>query len=203
MGYYTRVLSPSTHVPSIDQLRGVLNANSFKASLSVEPGPDDDWTGLLLAHESGVEIAAIERNPVGPGTIGAEEIDEFLDEIAHCQPASAAQWLTKYLPTVKMIYAFQWLKGAQVDNGGELIGTLMIGIQKTCGGVIQSDGEGFTDDEEADHILWQFSENAKGPWRLAVLRDGKWVRFEMQLGNRKHREAFLCGEVPAGVKILE
>ena len=69
----------------------------------VVEGSEDDWTGLLLAHESGPEIAAIERNPVGPGTLGSDEIDEFLEEIAECEPASAGQWLFDYLPTIKSV----------------------------------------------------------------------------------------------------
>jgi hypothetical protein len=38
---------------------------------------------------------------------------------------------------------------------------------------------------------------------MAVLRDGKWIRFQMDLGNRKHRKAFLAGKVPDGVTMGE
>ena len=126
-----------------------------------------------------------------------------MEEIAECKPVSAAKWLADYLPKVKTIYAFQWLSGTDVKDGRAIIGSLMIGLHKTVGGVIQADGEGFSDDEQGDSILWQFSDGVNGPWRMAILQDGRWVRFEMQLGNRKHREAFLRGEIPAGVKILK
>src|SRR6185312_3276773 len=190
MGYYTRILTPTAKTVSVAKLRAILKAEGLKASLKVEDGAGDDWTGLVLAHDSGPEIAAIERNPVAPGELGQEEIEEFLEEIADCKPESAAKWLAEYLPKVKTIYAFQWLSGTDVKNGRAIVGSLMIGLHKTVGGVIQADGEGFADDEQGDSILWQFSDGVKGPWRMAVLRDGKWVRFEMQLGNRKHREAF-------------
>jgi hypothetical protein len=203
MGYYTRILSPSSRAVSVDELRIVLKQESLNAILQIEDGTEADWTSLVLKHESGPEIAVIERNPVGPETLGSAEIDEFLEEIGECQPASAVRWISEYLPTVKVIFAFQWLSGTNAKSGGDIVGSLMIGLQKLVGGVIQADGEGFSDDEQGDHILWQFSDRVKGPWRMAVRQDGKWVRFEMELGDRKHREAFLRGEIPSGVRIIE
>jgi hypothetical protein len=38
---------------------------------------------------------------------------------------------------------------------------------------------------------------------MGVLKDGEWVHFQMDLGNKKHRAAFLRGEVPEGVEIAE
>jgi hypothetical protein len=38
---------------------------------------------------------------------------------------------------------------------------------------------------------------------MGVLRDGEWVHFQMDLGNRKHRAAFRRGEVPEGVVLAE
>jgi hypothetical protein len=203
MSYYTRILTPSTRIVSVAALQAVLDDDLLDARFAVEDGTADDWHSLVLTHKSGAEISAIERNSVDPDSLAAIEIDESLEEIAECKPASAAQWLSNYLPKVKTIYAFQWLHGTDVNNGGAILGAMMIALHKIVGGVIQADGEGFCDDEQGDQILWQFSERAKGPWRMAVLRDGKWVRFEMELSNRKHREAFLRGEVPAGVKLLE
>jgi len=66
--------------------------------------------------------------------------------------------------------------------------------------ILQGDGEGFTNDS-GDHILWQFSDDVSGPWWMAVLRDGAWVRFQMELGDARQREAFRAGRVPDGVKI--
>jgi hypothetical protein len=34
---------------------------------------------------------------------------------------------------------------------------------------------------------------------MAILKQGKWVSFEMDLGNAQHRKAFLKGEVPTGI----
>jgi hypothetical protein len=36
--------------------------------------------------------------------------------------------------------------------------------------------------------------------RMAVLNEtGEWTKFQMDLGDRGHRRAFLAGEVPEGV----
>jgi hypothetical protein len=72
------------------------------------------------------------------------------------------------------------------------------GIRETVGGIIQADSEGFSN-EAGFQILWQFSRSAKGPWWMAVMKNGEWVTFQMELGNRKHREAFCRGEVPQGI----
>ena len=65
--------------------------------------------------------------------------------------------------------------------------------------ILQADGEGFSN-EDGYHILWQFSDSVSGKWWMGVLENGKWVHFQMDLGNPQHRSAFLAGEVPAAVK---
>lgn len=51
-------------------------------------------------------------------------------------------------------------------------------------------------------ILWQFSNRVSGRWNMGVLKDGRWVHFEMDLGNEQHRKAFLSGQVPDGAKVI-
>lgn len=36
-----------------------------------------------------------------------------------------------------------------------------------------------------------------------VLKEGRWVHFELDLGNARHRNAFLSGQVPDGVTVIE
>jgi hypothetical protein len=202
VGYYIRILSPSEKVPSITRIRTALAKEKLAGTLTVESGTDDGWTQVLLAHKDGPEIADIERNTASLNDLVSEEIDEFLEEIADCKPASAAAWLVEYLPTVKTIYAFQVLSGTHQKNGWKILGKVKDSIFTQVGGIFQADGEGFSD-EEGYHILWQFSVSVKGPWWMSVLKDGEWVRFEMDLGNKKHRAAFFRGEVPESVKLAE
>lgn len=202
MGYYIRILSPSEKAPSVARMRAALADENLAATLTVETGTEDNWTQVILAHRDGPEIADIERNTASSNELVSEEIDEFLEEIADCKPASAAAWLAEYLPTVRTIYAFQLLSGTDVKSGWDILGKVKNSIFTQVGGILQADGEGFSD-EEGYHILWQFSNSVKGPWAMGVLKDGQWIHFPMDLGNKKHRAAFLQGEVPDGVKFAE
>jgi|688.fasta_scaffold204118_2 hypothetical protein len=202
MGHYIRILTPSETVPSIARIRAALSSNAPLGQLEVEAGPDEGWTQISVVHESGEVVADIERNSASDGDLIAEEIEEFREEIEDCEPASAAAWLADYLTNIKTIYAFQLLSGTEADQGWEILGTVKDSIHAQVGGIIQADHEGFTE-ERGFQILWQFSDSVTGPWWMAVLRDGKWIRFQMDLGNRKHRKAFLAGKVPDGVTMGE
>jgi hypothetical protein len=199
MGYYTRVLSKRTDCPSYDELASALKSKHPHVVLSVEDDREESaWENLVLSHEGGPEIAAIERNEVAPGSVGADEIAEFVEEVTDGQPASAVPWLTDYLGGVKTIYAFQHLHGSRTDDGLEALGTLRELIRSRGDAIRQADGEGFSN-EEGDHILWQFSADVSGPWWMAVRQNDDWVSFEMDLGRDDHREAFLAGRVPPDV----
>jgi hypothetical protein len=202
MGHYIRILTPSETVPSIARIRTALSNDAPLGQLQVEAGPDEKWTQISVVHESGEIVADIERNSSSDGDLVAEEIEEFLEEIEDCKPANAAVWLAEYLPNVKTIYAFQLLGGTEEEQGWEILGTAKDSIFQQVGGIIQADHEGFSD-HQGFQILWQFSDSVTGPWWMAVLQDGNWIRFQMDLGNRNHRKAFLAGKVPDGATLHE
>ncbi|MFN7770794.1 MAG: hypothetical protein ACK5UC_26655 [Planctomycetaceae bacterium] len=202
MGHYIRILTPSETVPSIARIRTALSNDAPLGQLQVEAGPDEKWTQISVVHESGEIVADIERNSSSDGDLVAEEIEEFLEEIEDCKPANAAVWLAEYLPNVKTIYAFQLLGGTEEEQGWEILGTVKNSILEQVGGIIQADHEGFSD-HQGFQILWQFSDSVTGPWWMAVLQDGNWIRFQMDLGNRNHRKAFLAGKVPDGATLHE
>jgi hypothetical protein len=200
VGYYIRILTPSETVASVARANRALAAGQLAGKLKLETGADHDWTQALLSHNDGREIALIERSCASVDDLVADEIAEFVEEIAACKPESSAQWLAQYLPTVKTIYAFQLLSGTDHKNGWEILGTAKNTIFSEVGGINQADGEGFSD-EEGYHILWQFSNSVKGPWWMGLLQNNRWVHFRMDLGNEQHRSAFFRGEVPEGVEI--
>lgn len=200
MGYYTRVLTTQEKCVPIDDLRRALQTADFEAVLDLEDGESEDWQQLVLKHSDGLEIAAIERNPVGDGSLGGEEIEEFESELEDARPQSGADWLRSFFPRVRCIYAFQHLSGTDAKRGFEILSALKNSIWSRATAIIQSDGEGFTN-EDGYHILWQFSDRVSGTWWMGVLRDGRWLHFQMDLGNPSHREAFWRGEIPAGAKL--
>ncbi len=202
MGYYIRVLAESDAIVPAGRLRARLQEDGVDAVLEATDGTDDNWTGLGLQHGDGAYIAVIERNLVRPGELGADEIAEFIEEVADLQPASAARWLERYLPTVKAIYAIQLLSGTDVGDGWKAVHAVRAELWSRLGGIFQADAEGFSN-TDGYHIAWQFSDGVSGPWKMAVLgRDGTWAPFEMDLGNLQHREAFMAGQVPETAKRL-
>jgi len=198
VGYHIRILGTNITVPSFKDLQQTVEP----AILEVSEGTGDDWETLILKHDGGDEIAVIEKNPVIAGELGADELEEFIEEVGEYKPASAVDWLSSYLRSVKVIYAFQFLGGTETENGFELLQKLYAAIWNSAGGILQADGEGFSN-ESGNTILWQFSDHVTGDWNVAVLDpDKQWIDFEMDLGNQKHREAFWRGEVPAGAKLI-
>ena len=202
MPYYTRVFSKRPECPSYDELVAVLRAKHPKVVLSVDGDDDNPWSSLELSHDDGEEIAVIERNPVAPESLGEAEVSEFLEDIQDCKPASAVAWLTSFLGSVKAVYAFQHLSGSDRDGGSEALRAVSEFIWSQGDAILQADGEGFSN-EDGYHILWQFSDSVDGPWWMAVLRDGTWVRFQMDLGNLEQRRAFFEGRIPPDATLAE
>lgn len=198
MGHYIRVLGKDPIDIPLDRLR----TTAHPALIELECGSEEEWEQLILAHESGDEIATIEKNPVVPDALGDEEIQELIDEVSLHLPQSAASWLREYLPTVKVIYCFSVLNGTEVNDGWSRLQDVYYEIWSKAGGILQADGEGFSN-EEGFHILWQFGDTVTGLWNMAVLTEGgNWQSFEMQLDNKSHRDAFCRGEVPVGARKL-
>lgn len=197
VGYYIRVLSPADGVVPYSDLKRDLAAEHREAALSVEVGSDAEWDELLLSHSDGSEIAVVERN--SGGDLVAEEIKEFLEEISAYQPQSSVEWLRQYLPAVRTIYAFQILSGVRSSSGWEILGTLKSSVWRHASGILQADGEGFTN-EEGYHILWQFADAVTGEWWMGVLEHARWIHFKMDLGDQDQRQAFFQGRVPLGAE---
>ena len=155
------------------------------------------WAELVVSNASGDDVCVVERNVVSAGSLAEEEVGEFKEEISDCLPSSAVSWLLSYLSAIRTIYAIQVLQGAYKEHGWEIIGSINKAIWNSAGGILQADNEGFSN-EEGHHILWQFSDNVSGEWWMAVLKDERWHKFKMDLGNTEHRAAFQRGQIPEG-----
>jgi hypothetical protein len=195
MGYYTRVLSKQEEFPALDELALLIRADHPDYKLTMEDGTEDEWDSLLLSGNDGVEVALIERNPVAEGSVGQDEIAEFLEDTRDCKPESGVEWLADFLTEVKTVYGFQHLQGSETVGGSNVLNALRSAIWERGDAIIQADGEGVTN-EEGYHIVWQFSDSVSGPWNMGVYKDGLWHHFKMDLGDPDHRAAFLEGNVP-------
>jgi hypothetical protein len=195
LAYYTRVLSKLEDYPPLDELAEFIRTQHPDFKLTIEEGTEEEWETLLLASTDEVEVALIERNPVYDGSIGQDEISDFLEDLRDCKPETGAEWLEEYLAEVKTIYAFHHLQGAETVEGSNALHALRSALWERGDAIIQADGEGFTN-EEGYHIVWQFSDSVSGPWNMGVYKDDLWHHFTMDLGDPDHRAAFLNGEVP-------
>jgi hypothetical protein len=201
MAYYTRVLSKDEAFPPFEELAELIRAQHPDFRLSIESGDEEEWESLLLSSVDEVEVAVIERNPVSDGSLGQDEVAEFIEETQDCKPESGVAWLAEFLAEVKTVYAFQHLQGAETEEGGNALHAVRSALWERGDAIIQADGEGFTN-EDGFHIVWQFSDSVSGPWNMGVLQDGTWHHFKMDLGDPDHREAFLNGEVPEDLSVL-
>jgi len=84
--------------------------------------------------------------------LGEEELHEFISELQYAKPKSAAKWLKNYLPTVRVIYAFQILFHTNKEDDWKVVHTVQGNIWNTLDGIFQADGEGFSN-REGYHIL--------------------------------------------------
>ena len=200
MGYYARVLTTKESCISLVELTAALKESGSRAVIQSDADVDpDDWEQIILSHADGVEIASIERNVVEDDSLGQEEVEEFTEALDDTMPQSAAAWLRKFLPRVRCIYSFQHLSGTEVGDGFEALSSVRSAIWRAGTSILQADGEGFSY-EDGDHITCEFSDSVKGDWWMGVLDGGKWVHFQMDLGDPAHRKAFKSGRIPSGVR---
>jgi hypothetical protein len=171
MGYYLRVLSTSPECLTVGALQKTLQAEKWQAKLTTEEGESDDWTSLLLSHADGSAIASIERDVVEEDSLGAEELEEFAEEVADAEPIGGAKWLLEYFERVRTIYAFQVLDGSDrlairrqylrgmLDGGAEKRRMAAIchglGKQRPPGGVPPRGSPGWSEDDLRGAKLWR------------------------------------------------
>jgi hypothetical protein len=199
--YYTRVLSKDEEFPPFDELAEFIRTNHPDYKLTLEEGTEEEWESLLLSGSDEVEVAVVERDPVFDGSVGQDEVADFLEDLRDCKPETGVAWLYEFLADVKTIYAFQHLQGADTEDGGNALHALRSHLWERGDAILQADNEGFTN-EEGFHVVWQFSDSVSGPWNMGILQDNTWHHFKMDLGDPEHRAAFLAGEMPSDLSAI-
>lgn len=202
MGDYLRLLTVSDReIPLVNLQR----AASAGAVWSVDhPGV----LGNYLAIGPEIHVlqnvwATIERNPVGPNTLGAEEVAEFLDRLDAGGPPAASRWLADYLESVRAIYAIRiYPEAMQGDEKAfDSIYAIRMALRDAVGGIGQWDGHGFTNED--DYLIWcDPHENPHGSTTAALLDEstGEWLPFEIDLSDPVQLREFLKGSIPRAVR---
>jgi len=142
--------------------------------------------------------ATVERNPVGPNTLGAEEVAEFIDGLESGGPPAAVRWLTDYLEAVRAIYAIRIYPEAirNAPQAVDAIANIRAALRQVVGGVCQWDSHGFTNED--DRLIWcNPTTNPQGLVHAATLDEstGEWHPCELNLSHPEQRSAFLHGEI--------
>ena len=197
MGDYLRLLTVSDRdIPLADLQR----AASSGAVWSVDhPGMLGNYLSIgPKIHENQHVWATVERNPVGPNTLGAEEVAEFIDSLEAGGPPSAVRWLSDYLESVRAIYAIRIYPDTMVDDPQALdaVYAVRTALRQAVGGIGQWDGLGFTNED--DRLIWtDASLHPSGRSSAAILDEssGRWVNMELDLDDPDALELFLRGEV--------
>ena len=143
--------------------------------------------------------ATVERNPVGPNTLGAEEVAEFIDSLDAGGPSSAVRWLGEYLETIRAIYAIRIYPEAIVGHpeAEDAVYAVRAALRNAVGGIGQWDGHGFTNED--DRLIWCDPRmDLKGMTEAAIVDEstGEWLPFELNLDDPEELSGFLRGEVP-------
>jgi hypothetical protein len=202
MGDYLRLLTVSDREIPLASLQRAANVG---AVWSVDhPG----MLGNYLAIGPEINVlnnvwATVERNPVGPNTLGAEEVAEFIDRLEAGGPPSAVRWLSDYLESVRAIYAIRIYPEAMIGdpNALDAVYAIRSALRDAVGGIGQWDNHGFTN--ENDHLIWcDPADNLQGITPAAILDEstGEWVPFDVNLSDPDELHAFLRGQIPRAAR---
>jgi hypothetical protein len=190
MGYYVRLLSPSEKRVSLLELLQQVE------TLKLVSGTNNEWEEVLVSGPSENPIAHL-RNIAVSSEDGRQILEKLRDGIFASQPEKARAWVKARLDAAKTIYSFQLLtENLTTDMEWRVLGHLQNHLKDALGGIIQSDNEGYFN-ENGDYILWQMYSGAGGTIPAAIFDDnGKWQAFQLKLDDLKAVESFKRGDPP-------
>jgi hypothetical protein len=198
MGDYLRLLTVNDRdIPLATLQRAVPNVAIWSVD---HPGILGNY--LAIGPELGLlqnVWATIERNPVGPNTLGAEEVAEFIDSLESGGPPSAVRWLSDHLETIRAIYAIRIYPEAIYGHpeAEDAVYEVRSALRQAVGGIGQWDGHGFTNED--DRLIWCDPRmDLRGTTEAAILDEstGEWFPFDLNLDDPEELSGFLRGEIP-------
>ncbi|MFM1803004.1 MAG: hypothetical protein RJA81_2356 [Planctomycetota bacterium] len=197
MDDYLRIITVSDReIPLIDLQKAARNGAVWSVDLPTSHG-NYLAVGSEVLREQSV-WATIERNPVGPGTLGAEEVAEFLDSLDSGGPPSASRWLSDYFESVRAIYAIRLYPDVMKDDpkAFETVYDVRTMLHRIVGGISRWGDLGYTN--EQDRLIWSPRDHRVSGITAAAMLDelsGRWIEIEVNLDSDQEYDAFLAGEV--------
>jgi hypothetical protein len=198
MGDYLRLLTVNDRdIPLATLQRAVPSVAIWSVD---HPGILGNYLAVGPEHGNLQDVwATIERNPVAPNTLGAEEVAEFIDSLEAGGPPSAVRWLGDHLETIRAIYAIRIYPEAIIANphAEDAVYAVRAALRDYVGGIGQWDGHGFTNED--DRLIWCApGMDLRGKTEAAILDEstGEWIAFKLNLDDKEELSLFLRGEVP-------
>lgn len=150
MGYYVRVFCKSENTPAFSKLQEYLSA--ITPAYKVDGTADDhnsSWTDFEFHYKEGKLPMLVELNWTDEGgSIGKEEVDEFLEEIGSPGLSFKKRKVIKHLKKTKYIICNQ-LPTSDIDEDGYKANDELIKFfVNNYAGMLHADGEGFYDKNE-------------------------------------------------------
>ena len=197
MDDYLRIMTVTDReIPLIDLQKAARHGAIWSIDL-----PSNDGNYLVVGpvvNQTEEVWATIERNLVGPGTLGAEEVAEFMDTLDQGGPPSAGRWLTDYLESVRAIYAIRIYPDAMKDDpkAFETVYELRTALHRIIGGIGRWGELGYTNDQ--DRLIWcRRDRNVSGMTAASMLDEfsGRWIEIEVNLDDPTEFQAFQNEEI--------
>jgi len=194
---YLRIMTVTDReIPLIDLQKAARHGAIWSIDL-----PSNDGNYLVVGpvvNQTEEVWATIERNLVGPGTLGAEEVAEFMDTLDQGGPPSAGRWLTDYLESVRAIYAIRIYPDAMKDDpkAFETVYELRTALHRIIGGIGRWGELGYTNDQ--DRLIWcRRDRNVSGMTAASMLDEfsGRWIEIEVNLDDPTEFQAFQNEEI--------
>ncbi len=190
MSYYVRLLTPAEKTVPFNEIK------EQGSTIKLVAGYEDKWDKIEIFEPADSLIAVLERQPLSDNIDAKVVLSRLKSALAGSYPASAREWLIRYLSNVKTIYSFQLFTENITKNGWPVMGRVQNLLKDTLTGIVQADNEGFYN-EDGDYILWQMYEGAAGTIPAATLNEkGEWIPYQLRLDDTRAVEQFKQGFLP-------
>lgn len=149
MGYYTRLLTPSTKSVTLREIFNHLKQNKIKFSSNIKDNDktvdDVSWNQIEFSYNKEKSPIVLEKNVLNneEGNLVKSEILEFLGEIERLPLSISKMRVKSKLREIKQIYAFRIPTSDITDEGWALRDWIDNYLTDKLGGFHQADLEGF------------------------------------------------------------
>jgi hypothetical protein len=204
VGYLLRVFAKSDATVSATGLQRGFDGLGWDAVVECDPGKEDCWKAIRVAHGDGKDICFIQRDDVSPGSLGQREVADFLYALDGYLPRSGAAWVAEFLAKARVLYLIKVQATVEGGHAGwDVTHWVAHVLCEKLDGITHAEMEGFyiKDDDYLVAVAPGFERLASiSEWVVLVRQTSGWTAFGLDPGDEAALAAFRRGEVPDGVE---